>query len=67
MVIACAAFEGKRAVVDGPFAETKEHLGGYFHIWAKDLDEAVAIAKQIPAAETGTIEIRPVMDTSAYQ
>ena len=58
--------EGKRAVKDGPFAETREQLGGFYRVWAKDLDDAIAIAARIPAAETGTIEVRPVMDTSAY-
>lgn len=57
---------GKRAVKDGPFAETREQLGGYYRVWAKDLDEAIALAARIPAAETGTIEVRPIMDTSAY-
>jgi hypothetical protein len=56
--------DGKRLVTDGPFAETREQLGGYYHVFAKDLDEAIAYAKKIPAVETGTIEIRPVMDTS---
>ncbi len=45
-----------------PFAETREQLGGYFLIDAKDLDEAIGIAAQIPAARLGTIEIRPVME-----
>jgi hypothetical protein len=54
--------EGKRLVTDGPFAETREHLGGYFLIDAKDLDEALAIAARIPAAKVGTVEVRPVMD-----
>lgn len=58
--------EGKRTVKDGPFAETREQLGGYYRLRAKDLDEALAIAARIPAAETGTVEVRPVMDTSAY-
>ncbi|MBK7397979.1 MAG: YciI family protein [Myxococcales bacterium] len=59
--------EGDRRVVrDGPFAETREQLGGYYRILAKDLDEAIAIAARVPAAETGTMEVRPVMDTSAY-
>lgn len=57
---------GKRVVSDGPFAETKEQLGGYYRIWARDLDHAIQFAKQIPAVETGTIEIRPVIDTSAF-
>jgi hypothetical protein len=55
---------GKRLVADGPFAETKEQLGGYYWIRARDLDHAASIARTIPAAETGTIEIRPVMDVS---
>ena len=51
---------GKRAVTDGPFAETKEQLGGYFLVEAKDLDEAIAIAAKIPSARDGSIEVRPV-------
>jgi hypothetical protein len=54
--------EGKRLVTDGPFAETREQLGGYFLIEAKDLDEAIGIAGRIPAARFGTVEIRPVME-----
>jgi hypothetical protein len=54
--------EGKRLVTDGPFAETREQLGGYFLIDAKDLDEAIGIAAQIPGARHGTVEIRPVME-----
>ena len=53
---------GKRLVTDGPFAETKEQLGGYFLIDAEDLDDAIAIAARIPAARVGTIEIRPIVD-----
>src|SRR5881392_2887346 len=56
--------EGKRLVTDGPFAETREQLGGYYLINAKDLDEAIGIAERIPAARFGTIEIRPVMEIS---
>jgi hypothetical protein len=52
----------KRLVTDGPFAETREQLGGYFLIDAKDLDEAIRIAGQIPGARKGTVEIRPVVD-----
>ena len=52
--------EGKRVVTDGPFAETKEQLGGYFLVNATDLDEAIAIAARIPSARTGTIEVRPL-------
>ena len=54
--------EGKRTITDGPFAETREQLGGYFLIDAKDLDEAIAIAERIPGAKKGTIEIRPVLE-----
>jgi hypothetical protein len=49
-------------VTDGPFAETREQLGGYFLVDARDLDEAIGISAQIPAARLGTVEIRPVMD-----
>jgi hypothetical protein len=56
--------DGKKAVTDGPFAETKEQLGGYFLVEAKDLDEAMAIAARIPSATTGSIEVRPVMINS---
>jgi len=54
--------DGKRLITDGPFAETREQLGGYFMIDAKDLDEAIAIAAKIPGARVGTIEIRPVLE-----
>ncbi|MEI9815353.1 MAG: YciI family protein [Acidobacteriota bacterium] len=57
----CAVREGKRLVTAGPFAETREQLGGYYLIEAKDLDEALAIAEQVPSAKRGTIEVRPVM------
>ena len=53
--------EGERLVTDGPFAETREQLGGYFLVDAKDLDEAIAIAARIPAARFGTVEVRPVI------
>lgn len=53
---------GKRLVTDGPFAETHEQLGGYFLIEAQTLDEAIAVAKQIPMAANGTVEVRPVID-----
>lgn len=53
---------GKKLVTDGPFAETREQLGGYFLVEAKDLDEAIGIAEQIPGARKGTIEIRPVVE-----
>ena len=53
---------GKRLVTDGPFAETREQLGGYFLVDAKNLDDAIEIAGQIPAARKGTVEIRPVVE-----
>jgi hypothetical protein len=56
--------DGKRLVTDGPFAETREQLGGYFLIDAKDLDEAIGIAARIPGARRGTVEIRPVMEVA---
>ena len=55
--------DGKRMVTDGPFAETREQLGGYFLIEARDLDEAIAVAARIPSARMGTIEVRPVVET----
>jgi len=55
---------GKRVVTDGPFAETREQLGGYYVIEAKDLDEAIEIAERVPPVKFGTIEIRPVMEIS---
>jgi hypothetical protein len=54
--------DGKRLVTDGPFAETREQIGGYFLIDAKDLDEAIDIAGRIPAARIGTVEVRPVRE-----
>jgi hypothetical protein len=54
--------DGKRLVTDGPFAETREQLGGYFLIEASDLDQAIAIAARIPIARRGTIEIRPMVE-----
>ena len=53
---------GKRLVTDGPFAETREQLGGYFMVEAKDLDQAIEIAGRIPGARVGTVEIRPVIE-----
>jgi hypothetical protein len=52
---------GKHQVFDGPFAETKEQLGGYYLIEAKDQDEALAIAARIPSARMGSIEVRPII------
>ena len=54
--------EGKRLVTDGPFAETREQLGGYMIIDVKDLDEAIAIAARIPLARTSIVEVRPVRE-----
>lgn len=54
--------EGKPVVTNGPFAETREQLGGYFLIDAKDLNEAIAIAARIPGARKGTVEVRPVLE-----
>jgi hypothetical protein len=56
--------DGKRLVTDGPFAETREQLGGYFLVDAKDLDAAISIAERIPMARRGTVEVRPVMEIS---
>jgi hypothetical protein len=51
----------KRVVTDGPFAETKEQLGGFYMIEAKDLDDAIAVAARIPSARHGSIEVRPIV------
>ncbi len=52
---------GKTSTTDGPFAETKEQLGGYYLIDAKDLNDAIQIAAKIPGAKVGSIEVRPIM------
>jgi len=57
--------DGQELVTDGPFAETREQLGGYFLIEAKDLDEATRIAARIPSARTGTVEVRPLVESAA--
>jgi len=54
--------DGKQVVTDGPFAETREQLGGYYLIDVPDLDQAIAIAAKIPAGKWGTVEIRPVVE-----
>jgi hypothetical protein len=54
---------GKTLTTDGPFAETREQLGGFYLVEAKDLDEAVKLAAGIPAVRTGSIEVRPIMPT----
>jgi hypothetical protein len=54
--------DGKRLVTDGPFAETREQLGGYYLIDTENIDEAIAIAERVPMARRGTVEIRPVVE-----
>jgi hypothetical protein len=54
---------GKTLATDGPFAETREQLGGFYLVEAKDLDEAIALAAGIPGARMGSIEVRPIMPT----
>ncbi len=54
--------DDKPLITDGPFAETREQLGGYFLVEANDIDEAIKIARQIPAARLGTVEIRPLVE-----
>ena len=56
---------GKLSTTDGPFAETKEQLGGFILIEARDMDEAIELASKVPMAKHGSIEVRPVMETSA--
>ena len=56
--------DSQRLVTDGPFAETREQLGGYYLVNARNLDEALSIAERIPAARWGTVEVRPVMEIS---
>ena len=57
---------GERIVSDGPFAETKEQIGGFYLLDCKDLDEALSWAKQVPVGEGSAVEVRPVMDFSEY-
>jgi len=57
--------DGKRLVTDGPFAETREALGGYFVVDVKNLDDAIAIAARMPGAKVGTIEVRPLPEMTA--
>jgi hypothetical protein len=54
--------DGRRLVTDGPFAETREQLGGYYLVEARDLDDALAIAERIPGAKVGTVEVRPLVE-----
>jgi hypothetical protein len=58
--------QGKVSTTDGPYAETKEQLGGYYLINAKDLNEAIQVASRIPSAKAGSIEVRPVMVFDAH-
>ena len=57
--------DGKRLLTDGPYAETREQLGGYYLIEAKDLDEATAIAARVPSAQWGVVEVRPIVERPA--
>jgi hypothetical protein len=57
--------DGDTLVTDGPFAETKEELGGFYLLECKDLDEAIALAARIPGARQGTIEVRPILELGA--
>jgi hypothetical protein len=59
--------DGERLLTDGPYAETKEQIGGYYVLDCKDLDDALNWASQIPEAKTGSIEVRPVMDYEAIE
>jgi hypothetical protein len=58
---------GERIVTDGPFAETKEQLGGFYLLECKDLDEAIEWASKIPGTQSGCVEVRPVMEYEAAQ
>lgn len=58
--------QGKLTTTDGPFAETKEQLGGYFLVDARDLNEAIQLASRMPGARFGSVEVRPVMDLAAH-
>src|SRR3954447_24576623 len=59
--------DGERLLTDGPYAETKEQLGGFYALECKDLDEALEWASKIPEAKTGSIEVRPVIDYAAME
>ena len=67
----CAAYaqkltdNGKLSTTDGPFAETKEQLGGYYLIEARDLNDAIQVASKIPSVRIGSIEVRPIMEFTA--
>ncbi|HKF43822.1 MAG TPA: YciI family protein [Thermoanaerobaculia bacterium] len=55
--------DGRRVTTDGPFAETREQLGGYYVVEAKDLDEALSLAERLPSARMGSIEVRPLVES----
>jgi hypothetical protein len=57
--------QGKLATTDGPFAETKEQLGGYYLLKARDLNEAIQLASRIPGARFGSVEVRPIMEMAS--
>ena len=59
--------DGKTLTTDGPFAETKEQLGGFYMIEAKDLDESIAWAAKIPSAADGSVEVRPIMEFGDHE
>ena len=59
--------DGRTITTDGPFAETKETLGGFYLVEAADLDEAIAYAAMIPGAKDGSVEIRPILDYSVFE
>jgi len=59
--------DGRTITTDGPFAETKESLGGFYLVEAADLDQAIAYAAMIPGAKAGSIEVRPILDYSVFE
>ena len=59
--------DGRTITTDGPFAETKETLGGFYLVEAADLDEAIAYAAMIPGAKNGSIEVRPILDYTVFE
>ena len=59
--------DGKPVITDGPFAETREQLGGFFMVDVENLDEAISIASQIPGARRGTVEVRPVVELAGLK
>jgi hypothetical protein len=57
--------DGETVITDGPFAETKEQLGGYYLIEAKDLNDAIKVASRIPSVRSGSIEVRPIVERTS--